>query len=388
MKVWPGNAYPLGAVFDGSGTNFSLFSEIAERVELCLFDDEGAEQRVDLPEVTGYCWHGYLPTVEPGQRYGFRVHGPWDPSRGHWCNPSKLLLDPYAKAIDGQVQWDEAVFGYVFQEASLFDHLDVRGNIQYGARRIPAAERRVAPQHAIDLLDLGSLLDRKPGALSGGERQRVAIARALAVSPRLLLMDEPLAAVDQTRKREILPYIESLHRELDIPVIHVSHLPDEVARFADRLVLMREGRVLASGDVHDMLTRLDLPLAHESRAAAVIDAVVAGMDSQYHLARVAFDGGELMLSRPDLPAGTPVRLRIEARDVSLTLERQTGTSILNILEARVAEIHVEDDARVIVRLLAGPTPLLAGITRKSADELGLAPGRIVHAQVKSVALLG
>jgi len=116
MKVWPGNAYPLGAVFDGSGTNFSLFSEIAERVELCLFDDEGAEQRVDLPEVTGYCWHGYLPTVEPGQRYGFRVHGPWDPSRGHWCNPSKLLLDPYAKAIDGQVQWDEAVFGYVFQE--------------------------------------------------------------------------------------------------------------------------------------------------------------------------------------------------------------------------------------------------------------------------------
>ena len=278
--------------------------------------------------------------------------------------------------------------GYVFQEASLFDHLDVRGNIEYGARRIPAAERRVPPEHAIELLDLGRLLNRRPDALSGGERQRVAIARALAVSPRLLLMDEPLAAVDQTRKQEILPYIESLHRELDIPVIHVSHLPDEVARFADRLVLMREGRVLASGDVHDMLTRLDLPLAHESRAAAVIDAVVAGTDPQYHLARVAFDGGELMLSRPDLPAGTPVRLRIEARDVSLTLERQTGTSILNILETRVAEIHVEDDARAIVRLLAGPTPLLAGITRKSVDELGLAPGRTVYAQVKSVALLG
>jgi isoamylase len=114
MKVWPGNPFPLGAVFDGSGTNFSLFSQVAERVELCLFDEQGAEQRIDLPEVTGYCWHGYLPVVEPGQRYGFRVHGPWDPSRGHYCNPAKLLLDPYAKAIDGQVSWNEAVFGYVF----------------------------------------------------------------------------------------------------------------------------------------------------------------------------------------------------------------------------------------------------------------------------------
>ncbi|MEJ2385289.1 MAG: molybdenum ABC transporter ATP-binding protein [Xanthomonadales bacterium] len=278
--------------------------------------------------------------------------------------------------------------GYVFQEASLFEHLDVRGNIDYGAKRVPPAERRVEAAHAVALLDLGALLDRKPESLSGGERQRVAIARALAVSPRLLLMDEPLAAVDQTRKQEILPYIESLHRELDIPVIHVSHLPDEVARFADRLVLMREGRVLAAGDVHDMLTRLDLPLAHESRAAAVIDAVVTGTDPAYHLTRVAFDGGELMLSRSGLPTGAPVRLRIEARDVSLTLERQTGTSILNILEAEVAELRAENDARVVVRLMAGTTPLLAGITRKSAEELGLAPGRTVYAQVKSVALLG
>jgi isoamylase len=114
MKVFPGVDYPLGAVFDGAGTNFSLFSEIAERVELCLFDENGQETRIDLPEVTGYCWHGYLPTVEPGQRYGYRVHGPWEPARGHYCNPAKLLLDPYAKAIDGQVQWDEAVFPYRF----------------------------------------------------------------------------------------------------------------------------------------------------------------------------------------------------------------------------------------------------------------------------------
>lgn len=116
MKVWPGLHYPLGAVYDGSGTNFSLFSEVADRVELCLFDEDGAEQRLDLPEATGYCWHGYLPEVEPGRRYGFRVHGPWDLSQGHCCNPSKLLLDPYAKAVDGHVRWDEAVFGYLFDK--------------------------------------------------------------------------------------------------------------------------------------------------------------------------------------------------------------------------------------------------------------------------------
>jgi len=296
----------------------------------------------------------------------------------------------------GDQTWqDEALFlpahrrpiGYVFQEASLFEHLDVRGNIEFGARRIPAAARRVSLDHAIELLDVGRLLDRKPASLSGGERQRVAIARALAVSPSLLLLDEPLAAVDETLKQEILPYIESLHRELDIPVIHVSHLPEEVARIADRLVLMRDGRVLACGRIHDMLTRLDLPLAHESRAAAVIDAVVRATDPNDHLARLAFDGGELLVAQRGLPDGSPVRLRIEARDVSLTLERQTGTSILNILESRIEEIRAEDDARVVVRLLAGGTPLLAGITRKSADELQLVPGRTVFAQIKSVALL-
>jgi molybdate transport system ATP-binding protein len=288
-----------------------------------------------------------------------------------------LFVPPHARAI-----------GYVFQEASLFEHLDVRGNIGFGAKRMPAGRRRVSPDRAIELLDVAPLLDRKPGTLSGGERQRVAIARALAVSPRLLLMDEPLAAVDETRKQEILPYIESLHRELDIPVVHVSHLPDEVARFADRLVLMEGGRVLAAGEIEDVLTRLDLPIAHETRAAAVIDAVVSGSDPRYHLSRVAFDGGELTLSRPGLATGTAVRLRIEARDVSLTLERQAGTSILNILETRIEEIRAEGDARVVVRLRAGGTPLLAGITRKSAEELGLAPGQAVFAQIKSVALLG
>src|SRR5689334_24668592 len=116
MEIWPGSPYPLGATFDGAGTNFSLFSEAAERVELCLFDDQGRETRVDLPEVTALCWHGYLPTAVPGQRYGYRVHGPYAPAEGHRCNPAKLLLDPYAKAVDGEVTWNEAVFGYRFSD--------------------------------------------------------------------------------------------------------------------------------------------------------------------------------------------------------------------------------------------------------------------------------
>jgi molybdate transport system ATP-binding protein len=246
----------------------------------------------------------------------------------------------------------------------------------------------VALDRVVELLELGPFLDRRADTLSGGERQRVAIARALAVSPELLLMDEPLAAVDVERKQEILPYIESLHRELDIPVIHVSHLPEEVARFADRVVFIGGGGIRATAAVQDAFTRLDLPLAHASGAAALIEAEVAGVDPGDQLARLVFAGGELQVVAEGLPARGSVRLRVAARDVSLTLRRQRDTSILNILEATVTAVQDEDPARVLVRLDAGETPLLASITRKSARELGLEPGRPVFAQVKSVALLG
>ena len=282
----------------------------------------------------------------------------------------------------------ERSIGYVFQEPSLFDHLDVRRNIEYGAKRTAAADRRVSIERAVELLDVGRLLTRKPASLSGGERQRVSIARALAVSPKLLLMDEPLAAVDISRKQEILPYIESLHRELDMPVVHVSHLPEEVAQFADHLVLLGDGGVKASGDVHEVFTRLDLPLAHESSAAALVEAQVVGRDEIYQLTRLAFEGGEFLAAVPALTPGRQVRLRVLARDVSLTLEAQTGTSILNIIPAVVQEIVEENRAKMLVRLAAGPTRLLASITRKSAHELQLEPGKTVFAQVKSVALLG
>jgi molybdate transport system ATP-binding protein len=203
----------------------------------------------------------------------------------------------------------------------------------------------------------------------------------------LLLMDEPLAAVDLERRQEILPWLESLHRELDIPVIYVSHSPDEVARLADHLVLLRAGKVLAAGDVHELFTRLDLPLALDSDATTVLEATVSGHDEEYRLTRLAFAGGELLLARQPVSAGSPVRLRLAARDVSLTLLRQSGTSILNILPATVDGISLSDEAQVTVRLMAGGVPLLARVTRKSAADLGLQPGMEVFAQVKSIALL-
>jgi len=276
---------------------------------------------------------------------------------------------------------------YVFQEASLFTHLNVRRNLEYGIKRVAKTERKISLDEAIDFLGIGHLLDRKPDTLSGGERQRVAIARALAVSPRLLLMDEPLAALDLRRKHEILPYLESLHNELDIPVIYVSHSPDEVARLADHLVLLEAGRIVATGDIHEMFTRLDLPLAHGGDAEAIIDATVVEHDDHYHLTYLDFSGGRFTVARKDLPVGSSVRLRVAARDVSLTLEQQSNTSILNIFPATIDAITNEGLAQVTVRLLIAGVPMLARVTRKSVEILELRPGKQVYAQAKSVALL-
>jgi molybdate transport system ATP-binding protein len=278
--------------------------------------------------------------------------------------------------------------GYVFQEVGLFAHLTVRHNLEYGLKRVAADTRRVAFDEAVALLRVAPLLDRRPAGLSGGERQRVAIARALLTSPRLLLMDEPLAALDQASKGEILPFLDRLHEELEIPVLYVSHAPDEVARLADHLVLMHDGRVAASGPIADMMTRVDLPLAHGNDAEAVIEATVVDHDDRYHLTYLTFPGGRFTVNRKDLPVGRRVRLRVAARDVSLSLGyHSTGTSILNIFPARVEEIADANPSQVTVRLTAGGVPMLSRITRKSAAALGLSPGVEVYAQVKSVALL-
>ncbi len=277
--------------------------------------------------------------------------------------------------------------GYVFQEASLFPHLTVNGNIQYGYRRVAKDQRTVSVDEIVQLLDLHDLLRRDPENLSGGERQRVAIARALAASPKLLLMDEPLASLDMTRKRDILPYLESLHDELKIPVIYVTHLADEAARIADDIVLLEGGRVQGRGPLAEMFARLDLPLGHSDDAGAVIDAVVETHDEEYQLTVLTFAGGRVTIARKSLPVGSAVRLRVAARDVSLTLERQSGTSILNIFSAIIEDILPEGDSLLMIRLSLGGAPLLARVTRKSAVLLGLERGKNVYAQVKSVALL-
>ncbi len=277
--------------------------------------------------------------------------------------------------------------GYVFQESSLFAHLDVLGNVEYGYRRVPESQRSVSPQQATQMLGISGLLQRKPDTLSGGERQRVAIARALAASPSLLLMDEPLASLDLQSRQEILPYLDSLLDELEIPVIYVSHTPDEVARLADHLVLLEAGKVTGSGGIGEMLTRLDLSLALGTDAEALIEARVVAHDDKYQLSTLEFAAGQFTVAGTELPIGRSVRLRVAARDVSITLERQTDTSILNIFEARVDDVINEGQAQVTVRLLVGQTLMLARITRKSASLLDLGRGKRVFAQAKSVAVL-
>lgn len=277
--------------------------------------------------------------------------------------------------------------GYVFQEASLFPHLDVQRNLEYGMRRIPAVQRRVSLDHAVALLDIGALKQRRPDRLSGGERQRVAIARALATSPHILLMDEPLAALDAKRKAEIMPYLERLHDELDIPVLYVSHAPDEVARLADHLVLLEAGKVIASGATADLLTRLDLDIAQGDGAGALITATIIAHDTEYHLSCAEFSGGQLLLPQQATTVGRQVRIRIQARDVSLSLVPPRESSILNVVPAIIVEIMDDTAGQVMVGLDANGTRMLARITRKSCVAMQLLPGRAVYAQIKGVAIL-
>ncbi len=307
-------------------------------------------------------------------------------------------LEPVSQgrlSIDGEVWQDcgrrmpthQRPIGYVFQEASLFAHRSVMGNLRYGLERI-AGPSRVSLDQAIELLGIGHLLERKPDLLSGGERQRVAIARALAVSPRLLLMDEPLAALDPARKREVLPYLERLVAELDIPLIYVTHAPDEVARLADYVVVMEQGRALAQGPLTEVLTRLDLPIQIVEDSGAVLHARVGFIDMDWHLARIDFDGGSLWSRNPGLPLGSQVRVQVLARDVSLAREYPSETSIQNLLPGRVDAVG--DDAHpglVLVRVQVGAAMLIARLTKRAAAALDIAPNQQVWVQVKSVALL-
>ena len=297
--------------------------------------------------------------------------------------------------VNGEVWQDGSDFipthrrslGYVFQEASLFPHLSVRGNLDYSIKRI-ASDQRVSLVRTLDLLGIGHLMERKPEGLSGGERQRVAIARALLTSPRLLLMDEPLAALDLPRKQEILPYLERLHDELDIPILYVSHSPDEVARLADHLVVLEAGQAVATGPLAETLARIDLPIRLGEDTGAVLTGAIAERDGVWHLARVQCEGADFWVRDARHSLGHPVRIRILARDVSIARSHTTDSSILNILPAAVVEIGNDvHPAQALVKLQVGQGCVLARLTKRSVEALGLAIGQQVFAQIKAVALI-
>ena len=310
---------------------------------------------------------------------------------GHFIVGEEVWQDS-AKGVF--VKTHERPLGYVFQEASLFQHLTVRQNLLYGARRAGDAPTSDALDFdaIVELLGIGHLLERSPIALSGGERQRVAVGRALLSRPRILLMDEPLAALDRMTKEEILPYFERLHESLALPIVYVSHDIGEVARLADTMVLLAKGRVIASGPLTTLQTDPSLPLVAAPDAAVMLEGHVAHVDEDFALTHFTVPGGTLIVPGRQGAPGRERRLRIAASDVSFTLTAATDTTILNCLPARIVSIdglNSEAQVNIIAALGADGSGarIAARITRKSQTALGLAPGTSVFAQIKSVALV-
>ncbi len=300
-------------------------------------------------------------------------------------------------SVNGECWQGDGVFvpthrravGYVFQESSLFTHLNVERNLRYGFDRVPEADRRIFQADVVRWLGIERLLERIPAHLSGGERQRVAIARALLSSPKLLLMDEPVASLDGAGRREILPYLERLPRDLSMPIVYVGHSLKEVARLADRVIWMEGGVVRQAGPANEILTRLDLAGNQEDDAAAVVCGVVASHDDRFHLSSLDSPCGTLQVPRVSEELGANVRVRILARDVSLSLDAGGRSTILNAFPARVVACAETHPGQVLVRLACGERDealLLARITAKSRHALGIAPGTSVVARVKSMSL--
>ena len=276
--------------------------------------------------------------------------------------------------------------GMVFQQYSLFSHLTVAANLHYAWQRTPQARRRFSATEAAKQLEIGHLLERMPATLSGGEAQRIAIARALVANPALLLLDEPLAAVDIQGRQEVMASLERLRAVRPVPMLYVSHNLDEVARLADSLLLMQDGKVVAQGAVTEMLTRLDLPIAQAPDAEALLEAAVLAHHDDDQLSSVGWAGAEILIARQNRVIGEALRLRIQARDVSLALSRPVDSSILNILPCTVSEIAEIAPGQCMLRLDCAGQLLLARITQRSLRQLSLELGKAVFAQIKSVAL--
>jgi len=289
----------------------------------------------------------------------------------------RVFVPPYKRGV-----------GYVFQDARLFPHLSVGANLRYAARRARRESRPIDFDDVVDALDLSPLLDRQTTALSGGERQRVAIGRTLLSRPQLLLMDEPLAALDIRRRAAILPYIERLPQTFGVPVLYVTHAIAEVAQISQWMLLLSGGRVSAAGPVTELMERIDLyPMTGRFEAGVVLAARVTGHDESFHLTDLDVAGQRMVMPALDLPIGGEVRLRIRARDVALATQKPDGISIRNVLAGTVAAVAAEPEtafAEVLVDL--GGAHVRARLTRRSVVDLGLAPGRPVFALLKSVAI--
>lgn len=281
--------------------------------------------------------------------------------------------------------WKRRV-AYVFQEARLFPHLTVQGNLDYAAQRATAKGPMPADQ-LITNLGLSHLLAQTPDTLSAGQKQRVAIARALLSAPQLLLLDEPLANLDQQASAECLALLQQLAQTLDLPMLYVSHDIEEVSQLADHLLLLEDGNLVDQGPMLTMSSRVDSRLAHEEQAAAILLGSVQAQDARFSLTEIAVAGETLFVNQLDQPVGSARRLRIPARDVSICRARPQDSSILNILPVTIEEIESCHGARLLLRLALGDQYLLARITHKSAERLALSVGDQVFAQIKSVALL-
>ncbi len=308
------------------------------------------------------------------------------PDRGRIAIDDVVLFDSEA-GID--LPPERRRIGYVFQEGRLFPHLSVRRNLLYGAKRARGADAGNGPSfdQVVALLGLESLTERRPQDLSGGEKQRVALGRALLTRPRLLLMDEPLASLDQPRKEDILPFVERLRDELDLPIVYVSHAMQEIVRLADTLVLISDGRIVESGAIEALTSRLDLrPLTGRYEAGSVFEVSVEDHDDKDGLTALTFSGGRLYVPRLELAAGARLRVRIRARDVALALEAPGRSSFLNVFAGEVREIGAEDGPLVDVLIAVGEASLWARVTQRSRRELELAPGRAVQVLIKAVAV--
>jgi molybdate transport system ATP-binding protein len=307
------------------------------------------------------------------------VAGLLKPNRGRVTVDGRVLVDTERRIV---VPAHRRRVGYVFQEPRLFPHLSVRQNLTFGRWFTPRSEPKTDMAGIVELLGIGHLLARRPASLSGGEKSRVAIGRALLSSPRLLLLDEPLANLDEARRAEILPYLERLRDSARMPIILVSHAVGEVARLANNVVLLENGRVVSVGLTAAILRRPGLA----AEASAMIEARVAAHDAPFGLATLDTSAGALRVPHPPLAPGTAVRLHVKARDVMLATERPAGISALNVLEGCVLGLTEADNASALVEIACGGETLAARITRLSAAELGLEPGRPVYAIIKGVAL--